>query len=83
MSEFDKIDSKLDKIVEDINEINITLAAQHEQLKEHIKRSDLLEAKLDPIEKKITMIEGAGKLVGWIAVLCAAITGIAKVLKII
>lgn len=38
-----RIEDKVDQIQISINRIDITLAAQHESLKQHMKRTDLLE----------------------------------------
>lgn len=71
-----RIEDKLDDAAHRITSIDVTLAAQHVSLREHIKRSDLLEAQMKPIERKINMVEGALKLIGLIAVL----VGIAEIL---
>lgn len=42
----ERIEKKLDAVVEDIGEIRITLAEQHIVLKEHIRRTALLEQDL-------------------------------------
>lgn len=47
----DRLDARLDSIDINLVEQNGILAAQHESLKEHMKRSDMLEAKVLPIEK--------------------------------
>lgn len=78
-----RIENKIDKIHDRINAIDVTLAQQHESLVHHIKRTDLLENKIAPIEKQLILWQGAGKLVSWIAVIAAAIAGIAKILKFI
>lgn len=47
----DEIKSKLDKISDDIVEIKITLASQAVDVAHHIKRSDLLEEKLEVLKQ--------------------------------
>lgn len=69
-------DDKLDKIQEDIGEIKTHLAVYNSQLKIHIKRSDMLEKKLVPVEKHVNMVNGALKLIG----VLAAIAGIVEVI---
>jgi len=75
----DKIEAKIDKIQEKMSNIDVTLAAQHESLKLHIKRTDLLERKMEPVEKHVAMVHGALKLLGFIALLA----GIAESVRVI
>jgi hypothetical protein len=42
-----RMEGKIDKIQEDIAEIKSTLAVNTESLKVHVKRTDLLEARID------------------------------------
>jgi uncharacterized coiled-coil protein SlyX len=77
----DRIESKLDKVVDSVSEINKTLAEQHMSLKHHIKRSDLLEAQMEPIRKHVNMVTGAFKLLGLISLLAGIAVSILKVLS--
>lgn len=84
----DKIEQKLDKISEELAEINITLVEQNKDLKYHIHRTNLLEDhvkilenKLNPIDKHISMVEGGLKLVGILATLTTLAMGIVKLLN--
>jgi glycerol dehydrogenase-like iron-containing ADH family enzyme len=61
---FDKIDAKLEKIVEHIGSIDVTLAKQSVLLDEHIKRSNMLEEKLAPVEKHVTIVNTILKVLG-------------------
>ena len=58
------IDSKLDKVVEKQSEMNETLIRQEENLKEHMRRTEILEEKFEPVERHVAMIDGAVKLLG-------------------
>lgn len=71
-----RIEDKVDKIVDQIGYVNVTLAKQHISLELHIKRTNLLEAKLDPIEKHVTMIQGITKFVAQVAAVAAALAAI-------
>ncbi len=62
-----KIDGKLDKIQESISRIDVTLAKQSVILDEHVKRSTMLEAKMEPIEKHVTIANAALKILGVLA----------------
>lgn len=68
-----KIEEKLDKIQEDVTEIKTHLAVYNSQLEIHIKRSDLLEAKIVPIEKHVNMVSGAIKLITILATIAAIV----------
>lgn len=63
----ERIEKKLDDSNEHLASIDVTLGAQHQSLVYHIKRSDMLEAKIVPIEKHVAMMNGALKLLGVIA----------------
>ena len=58
------VDSKLEKIVEKQSEMNETLIRQEENLKEHMRRTEILEEKFEPVERHVAMIDGAVKLLG-------------------
>lgn len=60
---------KLDKIGADIGEIKVSVAVQAAQLKEHMRRTDLLETRVEqvaasvsPIQTSMAMVQGAVKL---------------------
>lgn len=67
-----RIEDKIDKIEENVSSINITLAAQHESLKIHIKRTDLLEQKLERSDKYVTMAIGSIRFLGFLAAIATA-----------
>jgi len=64
---FDRIENKLDKITDHMANIDVTLAKQSVLLDEHIKRSNLLEAKLAPVEKHVAIINTILKILGGLA----------------
>ena len=59
---------KLDKINEQLSSINTTLAAQHVTLVEHVRRTELLENKVAPIERHVNYVEGAFKFIALIGI---------------
>lgn len=65
------VDSKIDKIQEDIGEIKTHLAVYNSLLETHIKRTELLEKRLEPIEAHVGMSKGIIKLIGILAALAA------------
>lgn len=72
------MEKKVDKILEEIHDINITLAEQHITLKEHIRRTELLEADLRPIKTHVSRVEGAVKLIVIISTIAAAVAAFLK-----
>jgi hypothetical protein len=55
-------DDKLDYVVEQIGGINKTLEFQSKQLETHIKRTEMLENRVVPIEDHVKFIQGLVKL---------------------
>ena len=66
------IDKKLDKISDTLSGQAVTLERLTVTVEQHTKRSDMLEAIVLPLQRKANYIEGALKLVGFLAT-CAAI----------
>ena len=75
-----RIENKLDKIEESCDHINVTLAAQHVSLKEHMRRTSLLEQKIGPLEKTATIARSHVKLVLKLGAALTAIAGIVGVI---
>ena len=71
----DRLEAKLDRVANDIGEINKTLAAQHVSLKEHIRRTHILEIKIAPLEKHVHMIGGVLKAVAILGILAGIAEG--------
>lgn len=72
---------KIDYIVEQIGGINKTLEFQSKQLETHIKRTELIEERIIPIEDHVKFIQGLVKLSLYLASLSGAIVGILKFLR--
>ena len=77
---------KLDKISEDVAEIKVMDAIQNEQLKEHMRRTDILEQQIDKIDGRVKPIEthvhhlaGILKLVTWASILVSILLSIKEV----
>ena len=60
---------KVEIIDSRIDNIDITLAKQHEQLAEHIKRTAQNETQIKHINRHVYMVEGALKLFGVLSVI--------------
>lgn len=71
-----RIEDKIDKVVDHMGTMNSTLSAQHVSLVEHIRRTELLEEKVKPLESAYLMGKGALKV-------AAAIVATAGVLEAI
>lgn len=72
-----KIEPKIDKIIEDLGEVKTHLAVYNEQLKVHIKGVQTLDKRLKPVETHVLFVNTALKLLGSVA----AIMGIIELLK--
>jgi archaellum component FlaC len=84
----EKLDSKIDTISSDIVEIKITSARHDENLKLHMKRSDLaeqginiLKEELVPIKKHVHGIDSIIKFIMIGSSFIGAIAGILKLFK--
>lgn len=55
-------ESKLDKIIEDVTEIKVILARNTTSLEQHMKRTEMLENRVSPLEEHKAMVLGAGAL---------------------
>jgi hypothetical protein len=76
----DRLEIKIDKIIEQQVSHNITLQVNTKSLQDHMKRSDALEAIVLPMKKKWDMAEGAMKLIGMAATAIGLIAGIVKII---
>ena len=79
----ERVLEKLDKLDDRLDSVDKTLVKQEENLKEHIRRTELLEEELKPIKKHIGHMEGALKLFGGIGLLLGIVTGILKILGLL
>lgn len=78
-----RIEDKIDKVVEHIGSIDVTLGKQHVSLCEHIRRTELLEQEVEPIKKHVAMVSGVIKLVLILASVGAGIEGVISLLNYI
>jgi hypothetical protein len=73
--------NKIDYIVENIGAINKTLEFQAKQLEEHIKRTNMLEDRLKPIEDHVKFIQGLMRLIAYCATIAGLILSFIQVIK--
>jgi len=76
-----RIEDKIDKVVEHIGSIDSTLAAQHVSLKDHIRRTEILEQTVRPMVKHEQMLLGIVKLVMILAAIGGGIEGVISLLN--
>lgn len=86
----DKLDyiiTKIDKITEDVNEIKVLDAEQNAQLAQHMKRSDLLEVRVEqvndslkPLQSHVDMVRGGLKLIAIAGTLAALFISLKELL---
>ncbi len=72
-----RIETKLDKASDHLSSIDVTLAAQHESLKQHIKRTDELQTIVLPIQKHVILVNGVFKIA------IASVAAISLILKLL
>lgn len=75
-TKFKRIEDKLDKIVDTQTTQAVTLARLTTSVEDHIKRTNILEEKVEPISKHVSMVEGAAKLIALVGILATIIEAI-------
>lgn len=78
MEDFRFLIARLEKITNEINKISITLTAQHITLKEHMRRTDLLEKAVNIMEKRELKRSAVVKITGFLVGVLAAAATIAE-----
>ena len=76
-NELNNIESKINKLDDRLDKIDVHLGIYNEQLKIHIKRTEMLEEDMEPITKHVHEVSAMFKLLG----AAAAFTGLFTVLK--
>ena len=76
-----RIEKKIDQIQESIKNIEVTLAVNTASLQTHIKRTDLLEEKLEPVEKHVERINGILKFIGFIGIVAGIVKVVFEIIK--
>jgi hypothetical protein len=86
----ERIYEVLDKISDDVSELKVTSAKQEENLKEHIRRTELAEENLEilrteiqPLKEHVIVINGILKIVGAVSVIVGSIAGMIRIFEII
>jgi hypothetical protein len=78
----------LDKISEDVSELKITVAKQEENIKEHIRRTEIAEQNLEiihneirPLKEHVIVINAVLKGIGVISIIIGSATGFFQLTK--
>jgi cob(I)alamin adenosyltransferase len=86
----ERIYEVLDKISEDISDLKVTAAKQEENIKEHIRRTEIAEENLDlirkeiePLKEHVIVINGFLKIIGAISVIVGSVAGMIRIFDII
>lgn len=81
----DKVERKFDNVENRLDSMDKTLVKQEENLKEHMRRTELAERSIEkmdtdlkPIKKHVDMLQGVFKFIGLIATVVGIIAGLAK-----
>ena len=84
---YDRMEKKLDDILEKVHSIDKTLISQHISLEHHIRRTDLLEDKvfgveeeIKPLKQGVATIKGVFKLISFIGLAISMLVGVLKLL---
>lgn len=78
MSEIDKIQNKIEIISQSLQNIDKTLAVNTALLDEHIKRTELLETRMQKVDTHVNMVNGIVKFILALAATKALWTMLAK-----
>lgn len=68
-----EITDVLSKIEDRLDSIDKTLVKQETNLEEHMRRTEIMEDKINPIEAHVHQMRGAGKLLGLLALVAGII----------
>jgi hypothetical protein len=68
----------MDRILEEISEIKVTLAKQETNLAEHMRRTELAETQVAELKKFVTEVRAHIRGVQWLGGAVVAVVGLAK-----
>ncbi len=69
----DKIEEKIDSVNEKLAKTNEILAVNTESLKHHILRTQMLEERVEPLEKSYQQANGVIKLFTYLSILATVV----------
>lgn len=84
----ERIFQSLDKISEDISDLKVVVGKQEENIKEHMRRTEIAEENLalireeiEPLKNHIVVINGVLKIVGIVAIIIGAAASVFKIIE--
>ncbi len=75
------VDDKLNYVVEQIGGINKTLEFQSKQLETHIKRTELLENRISPIEDHVKFIQWLVRITVYLSTVGGLVVAILELMR--
>lgn len=78
-----RLENKIDKLDTKLSRVDVTLAAQHVSLKDHIRRTELLEEDMKPVKAHVTKVKGALALLGAVTAVAGIAAVVIKVIEFI
>lgn len=79
----ERIHTKLDRIEDRLDKIEVTLAVNTQSLQEHMKRTQILEEQVIPLKRANDMWNGAYKLIIVLGTVLGLLVGAAKLLGLL
>lgn len=76
-------DAKIDKIINDIGEIKVTLAVNTQSLVEHVRRTEIIESDMKPVKKHVQRVQGVLIFIGALAAVGAGVEGLIMCAKLL
>lgn len=73
-SRLERIESKIDRLGEKMGDISTSVSRNTHSLEEHMRRTELLESKVEPLELQVAKQAVFAKTVSWFT--GAAVTGL-------
>lgn len=77
----ERIEVKIDSLGSRLGNVDVTLSAQHITLKEHMRRTAILEQQVIPLVRRASMSDGMLKLIGFVALLGGAFSGLFNIAR--
>lgn len=86
--DFDRVYESLDKIDSELMELRIISTKQEENIKEHIRRTELAEENLvmlrqemEPLKQHVIVINGILRVIGVVSVIIGSAAGIFEIIS--
>jgi hypothetical protein len=76
ITRFDKLEEKIDKIDDKLLTMSTWIQRNAVSLEEHMRRTDLLEKKLEPVEDHVAKVTAGLKILTWAVGIVLAIAGL-------